>query len=281
MLQLLFACAAPEAAVPSEPPPEASPPARAPLPPPTWPAPGAALRVLPPPQAAPQPQARTRLVVDAGHGAPGNPGNTSARCESEAEFTRRTQDALLARLAGAPELEVRAGRPGSELVTYDARITAFHEWPADAVLSLHSDARQGSGAQRDARSGCWAADDAEGFAVLYSDEGDAALAADRAALARAVATAMHDAGFLPYGGEDYAGLYGPDTTAGVFVDRHGPGKRIKMLRATRVPTVIVETHQALDRDEAERWDEPATLDAFAAAVRAAAASWRRTRPAPR
>jgi N-acetylmuramoyl-L-alanine amidase len=39
-----------------------------------------------------------------------------------------------------------------------------------------------------------------------------------------------------------------------------------MLRRPRVPSVIIETHHALDFEEAERWKEPRTLEAFAAAV---------------
>jgi N-acetylmuramoyl-L-alanine amidase len=83
-----------------------------------------------------------------------------------------------------------------------------------------------------------------------------------------MALAMSSAGFgtyaLGYSDESYA-----EVAPGVFVDRHPKGKRIRMLRGTGVPTIIVETHQAFDPDEAERWTESATLDAFAAAVRAA------------
>jgi N-acetylmuramoyl-L-alanine amidase len=53
---------------------------------------------------------------------------------------------------------------------------------------------------------------------------------------------------------------------GVFVDRHEPGYRIMMLRRPRIPSVIIETHHALDFEEVERWKEPRTLEAFSAAV---------------
>lgn len=237
----------------------------APPPLPTWPEAGSPLRVLPPP--AP-PGRRLRVVVDAGHGAPGNEGNTSVRCEKEQDFTRRVQDEVVKRLADAPELEVRAGRPDVSLVDYGSRISTFNEWNADAVVSLHSDARAGFGVEVHPVTGCWSALGASGFSILYSDEGAAPLARRRERLAREMALAMSAAGFgtyaLGYSDESYA-----EVAPGVFVDRHPKGKRIRMLRGTAVPTIIVETHQAFDPDEAERWTEAGTLDAFAAAVRAA------------
>lgn len=251
------AAAAPEPALVVEPPP----------PVPVWPAPGAPLRLL---EAPPPKERALRLVIDAGHGAPGNLGNTSVRCEAEADFTRRTQDAVVARLAGSAGLEVKAGRPTEALRSYDARIATFNAWPADAVISLHSDTRAGDGWSRSPTTGCWEGHGATGFAVLYSDSGKSSLVEARLRLARAVALRMVEAGLPAYGGGDYPGLYDPDPQVpGVFVDRHAPGKTIRMLRATQVPLVIVETHQAVDPDEAARWDEPATLHAFASAIRAA------------
>jgi N-acetylmuramoyl-L-alanine amidase len=210
------------------------------------------------------------VVIDAGHGEPGNLGNTSVTCEREADFTRRTQDAVLARLAAAPGLSLRAGRPTAALRTYDDRIASFEAWGADAVLSLHSDTREGDGWEIAPTTGCFAGLGAAGFAVLYSDEGASARVEPRRRLARAVARRLVEAGFPAYGGADYRGLYAPDPgAAGAFLDRHAPGRRIKMLRRPRVPVVIVETHQAVDPDEVARWNEPGTLDAFAAALDAA------------
>lgn len=147
---------------------------------------------------------------------------------------------------------------------------AFDAWKADAVISLHSDTREGDGWARSDATGCYQGLGAPGFAILYSDEGDSSRVEPRRALARAVGRRMAEAGFLAYDGADYPGLYAPDErVAGVFVDRHAPKKRIRMLRGVRVPLVIVETHQAVDPREVARWSEPQTLDAFSAAIYAA------------
>jgi N-acetylmuramoyl-L-alanine amidase len=230
-----------------------------------WPAAEVALRALPP---LGPPERGLRIVIDAGHGEAGNTGNTSVRCESEADFTRRVQDAVVTRLGAAPELEVRAGRPSAALRDYGERIAAFDAWPADAVVSLHSDARAGDGPRIDPTTGCTSAPGAAGFSVLYSDEGDPARVAPRERLAHAVAEEMVAAGFGPYT-IGYADSLYERVGVGVYVDRHAPGKRIRMLRRPAVPVVIVETHQAWDAEEAERWTEGRTFDAFAAAIRRA------------
>ncbi len=263
-LLLLLACSPPPAPAPPAPPAAEL---EVPAPPPAWPEPGAALRIL----LAPSPKDRAlKVVIDAGHGAPENLGNTSVRCEREADFTRRTQDGLLARLRGWAGLTLQAGRPTEALRSYTERIQAFDAWQADAVISLHSDTRAGDGWSRSVETGCWQGYGAEGFAVLYSDEGASNRVEPRRRLARAVGRRMAEAGFLPYGGADYPGLYAPDDEVpGVFVDRHEDRKRIRMLRAPKVPLVIVETHQAVDPREVARWEEPQTLDAFAAAIHAA------------
>lgn len=264
MLAFLLGCGAPAAdltPLPSVPAPAA------PAPPtPTWPAAGAPLLVLPPVPAGARP---VRLVIDAGHGAPGNSGTTSVRCEAEADFTRRVQDEVVARLSTAPELEVRPGRPSVALLDYGSRIAAFNAWPADAVVSLHSDARAADGPLVDPGTGCWSSTGASGFTILFSDEDPPDLAQAHRRLAEAVAAEMVNAGFAPYAAGYSEELYG-SVGAGVYVDRHPVGKRIRMLRGTKVPTVIVETHQASDAEESARWTEPATLDAFAAAIRRAA-----------
>lgn len=241
--------------------------------PPAWPAPEARLTPL----AAPEmpPGEPFRLVIDAGHGEPGNLGNRSALCEREATFTLRTQEAVIQRLRQRPGLALSAGRPRGVLIPYTERITTFDAW-ADAVVSVHSDARAVEGIGADPATGCLSGHGANGFSVLWSDEGDAALVARRHHLATAVATRMAQAGFPAYDGGDYPGLYEADPQVpGVFVDRHTPARRIRMLRRTHVPLVIVETHQALDPDEAARWNEPETLDAFASALFSAAVDVRR------
>ena len=94
----------------------------------------------------------------------------------------------------------------------------------------------------------------------------------RQRLARAISRRLIEAGFPPFAGLDAGGLYEADAEQpGAWLDRHADHQRIKMLRRPTVPLVIIETHQAMDREEVARWEEPATLDAFAAALRAALA----------
>lgn len=114
---------------------------------------------------------------------------------------------------------------------------------------------------------CLRNDLAPGYSVLYADDAPEPLRSRRLALARALARRMGEAGFLPYGGEDYLGLYDGDALQpGTFVSRHMPGQRIFVLRKPRMPSVIIETHHALDVEEVARWGEERTREAFAAAV---------------
>lgn len=266
LLLLALACSPPaDVVAPAAPPPVtgasiAAPPA--PAPPPAWPAPGAPLRVLDTP---PTPGT---LLLDAGHGARGNTGNTNWRCEAEADVMRRIADgvagALVSRIG-----TVQRTRLDATLVSYPDRLAASRA--VDWMVSLHSDSRAGTNLRVDPGTGCYVTDGAAGFAVLWSDEGAAELVSRRHAFARAVARRMVEAGFLPYPGLDYGGLYDGDEVPGVFVDRHTPKKRIMLLRRPTAPSVIVETHQAWDPDEAARWEEPATWAAFAGALGAAVA----------
>ena len=50
------------------------------------------------------------------------------------------------------------------------------------------------------------------------------------------------------------------------MSRHQPGQRIFVLRKPPMPSVIIETHHALDFEEVARWREERTLESFAAAV---------------
>lgn len=235
---------------------------------PEWPAPGARLR----PIALPDVRDGDRPLVwlDPGHGAPGNTGNTSVRCEAEADVMRRLAAELTPRMEALGRVTLGNTRPDARLVAYRARLAAAEAAGVDAMIGLHSDARAGDGVSVDAQSGCLRAAGAAGFSVLWSDEGDAPLVDQRRRLARSVAARLREAGFPAYRGADYPGLYVEDAEhPGVFVDRHLPRQRIMMLRRSRVPYVIVETHQALDPEEVARWEEPATWDAFAAALVAA------------
>ena len=264
-LALLAACFAAPPALPDPPPVVAEVPAPEV---PVWPAEGAPLRVLAPPPAAP-----TRVLIDAGHGAPGNPGNTGVNCQREQDVTKRIQDAVITRLASFPAIAASGTRPTDALVAYPARI-ALADRAADVMISIHSDVRQGQDLHVDPVTGCLTNHGATGFSVLYSDEG---VFDRRKAWAAAIAARMVEAGFPAYDGADY-GMYGADPEhPGVFVDRHAMPQRIMILRRTRTPTVIVETHQAIDPAEVARWDEPGTLDAFAAALAAAVADMH---PAP-
>lgn len=209
-----------------------------------------------------------RLLLDAGHGAADNPGNTSSFGVAEQDFTLDLALDVAAQLEATGGFEVRLSRRPGETIAYPARVEAARAMGADAFVSLHSDVR---GTTR-----LWspvpgmetrAAVDAPGFSVLFADEGDAALVQRRRGLALAVALEMGAAGFFPYGGAEYEGLYAADgAAAGAFVDRHDDAKRIFVLRRTPMPAVIVETHNALDPREAARWDEAWHRRAFAMAL---------------
>ncbi len=234
-----------------------------------WPGELAALRPLA--VAARAGSSIVRVAIDPGHGAPGNRGNTSSLCVEEQDAMLALGEALADRLGATGRVEAHLVRDPGRLVSYAERIEEAEAWGADAFVSLHSDVRGrvvrwSPGPGRD----CPFAEDAPGFAVLYSDEGEPGISARRRAFGRAVAQRMIEAGFLPYDGAEYAGIYAPDEgERGVFADRHAPEQRIFVLRRAAMPSILVETHNAVDPREAARWSEPATVDAFASAVAAA------------
>lgn len=237
-----------------------------PIAPSGWPFPDA--RLVARPVTFPAAFGVRRVYLDAGHGAPGNTGNTSCLCVDEQDFTLGAVRALGERLAATGHFEVRLSRDGDRLVPYAERVADADRWPADAFISLHSDVR-GKVESWSPKPGitCPLSLTSPGFAVLWSDEGEPALGDRRLALARAFALHMREAGLLPYSGAEYTGLYEADAAQpGVFVDRHAPEQRIYVLRRPAMPSILVETHHALDTREVARWTEPATLDAFAAAV---------------
>src|SRR6185312_14358206 len=212
-----------------------------------------------------------RVMIDPGHGAPNNPGNTGSLCVEEQDSMTVVAVALADRLEAGGHVAVRLTRDGGRRVEYARRLAEAKAWGADAFVSLHSDVRGHTERWSPAPGlDCPYAVDAPGFSVLYSDEGDPSLGARRLALGRAVARWMGEAGFLAYDGAAYTGLYAPDAlTPGLFVDRLAPEQRIFVLRRAAMPSVLIETHNALDPREADRWTDPETLDAFAAAVAAA------------
>jgi N-acetylmuramoyl-L-alanine amidase len=221
-----------------------------------------ALRVLPT-----QP-VRGTLLLDAGHGAPGNPGNENCRCEAEQDVMLRVAGRVRAWLR-QEGVKVRETRPDGAPTPYPERLRMTRG--VDWMVSLHSDSRAGYELMRDPATGCWRNHGATGFAVLWSDEGEKALVDGRHGLARALARRMVEAGFEAYPGRDYDGLYAGDEVPGVFVDRHEDRKRIMLLRRPKAPSVIVETHQAWDVGESAMWEQEETASAFASAIAAALA----------
>jgi N-acetylmuramoyl-L-alanine amidase len=222
---------------------------------------------------------KLKVYVDAGHGAKDNHGAVSCTCENEEDFTLRTASALAAALGATGRFEVKLSRSGDERPSYLTRTVEAEKWKADLLLGIHFDVR-GVAYPWEPEKGkqCWRAPllvddetDAVGFALLWSDE-EAATHPERSRSAdfgRAIALRMAEAGMRPYRGYDYQGLYVADDAApGGFIDRHRPRQRVWMLRKPRVPSIIIETHHALDLEERARWDEPATLEAFGAAVAA-------------
>jgi N-acetylmuramoyl-L-alanine amidase len=235
--------------------------------------PGAEAALTPVAAVFPKDASVIKVALDPGHGAPNNRGNTSSYCVDEQDAMLALAQALADRLEATGHIAVRLTRDGAARVDYPARVEDAAAWGADAFVSLHSDVRGKIDHWAPAPElSCPFALDAPGFAVLYSDEGDPALAARRFGLGRAVAARMIEAGFFPYGGAEYAGIYAPgDGARGVFADRHEPGQRIFVLRKPAIPSILIETHNALDPREVARWSEPETLDAFASAVAAALA----------
>ncbi len=209
-----------------------------------------------------------KVYVDAGHGAANNPGNTSAFClEEQAEMLRIATD-LQQRLEATGHFEVKLSRQPGQLTEYKARVAEAKAWGAEVFVSLHSDARgQASTWSPEPGKACETVDGQDGFSVLYSDEGSPELAGRRQDLALALGEGLSGAGFPPYRGQWYGDLYAehPDEP-GVFLDTHEPAKRIMVLRRPEMASVIIETHQAWDPQEPLRWQEEATLAAFADAV---------------
>jgi N-acetylmuramoyl-L-alanine amidase len=275
LLLLLLACGAPtpEPAAPIPPPLAPAPP-----PPPAWPQAGAVHSLVVPTLDGP---AAPIVMIDAGHGAPRNPGNTSILCEEEQDEMLRLQDDLVETLETEGAVEVLAGRRGDARPSYASRARRAEAAGASALIQLHSDAR-GGGTVVDTRPPdvCVSNPLDPGFAVLWSDEGPDDRVAARLALARALARRMTEAGFLPYRGENYEGIYEGDDVPGVFLDRHTPRQRIWVLRRPQIPSVIIETHHARDAEEVARWKEPETLAAFGSAVGAALADLAAGAPPP-
>lgn len=230
-----------------------------------WPDASARLVVLPAPE---RPAKRLRVYVDAGHGSPGNEGARGCFCQREQVHAAQVAMHLASVLARLGPFEVRLSRRDEVGRRYPARIAEAQAWGADAIVSLHADVRGEAWAWGQAEGEvCWRNDDAPGFAVLWSDDGSDEVVAKRERLGRAVGRRLTEAGFRAYSGEDYGSLYrqDPESPSG-WIDLRPRKKSVYFLRASAIPTVIVETHHALDPREVQRWEELATVDAFALAV---------------
>ena len=267
---LLVACTNAEPVVTSDdhgpPPTQAAVEPRTDAGPPTWPRAHAPLTMPVFPDA--KPARRWRILIDAGHGVKGNDGNTGLHCQRERDVTRELAFGLATRLSLLGPFEVRLSRDGEEEPTYQQRKAQAEAWPADAVVSLHTDVR-GTATPYTSDGQClsYRNDHAPGFSVLWSAEGTEALNLKRQRLADSLTDALAAAGFKAYDGADYVGLYDNEPEhVGCFINRVNHGKRIWFLRSLEVPTVIIETHHALDFEEVERWREMRTRNVFAHAV---------------
>jgi N-acetylmuramoyl-L-alanine amidase len=209
---------------------------------------------------------KKRIFVDPGHGTAGNEGSTTALCDKEQDVVLTIARALGRTLESSGHFEVALARTSSRGPSYEERLRAAERFGADAILSIHLDAR-GTAALSTCANGATALrNDAEmGFGVLLSDRGGSRIVSKRRELSRAIAKRLEEVGFPPYDGFDYEGLYLGDSVEGVFVDRRG----LFMLRRPKIPSVIIETHHGLYLDETRLWREARTLEAFGDAVHAA------------
>lgn len=242
--------------------------AQEPVPPPAWPAEGSPL-VAP---ALPSfgRGGPIRMYLDAGHGARGNTGNRSVTCEDEQDFTFRLANEVAARLEATKRFRVKVSRGAGELVDYPSRLEAAAAFGAEVIVSLHSDARGAAYLWSPAEGlTCLRSDDDPGFGLLVSTEGSRRLVERRRAIAGAVAARLGASGFLPYGGANWLKIYDPDEARrGVFLDGRAHGRRLFFLRKTAIPSLILETHHALDVQEEARWGEARTRETFAEALAA-------------
>ncbi len=200
---------------------------------------------------------RLKVYLDPGHGAKGNPGNTSAACVAEQDHTVHVAEAVAAALRASGRAEVRLARGAGELKGYARRVEEANAWKADYFLSFHSDAR---GHFWRGENGCPHSDGGPGFSVLYNGS---SLAEARRRLATSVSAAL-SAGGLPAYNEGYAEGYDNNEAAiGVYRDRRG----LMVLRRPNMPSVIIETHNALHVEEHARWThDPEVLASFVEGV---------------
>jgi N-acetylmuramoyl-L-alanine amidase len=225
---------------------------------PVWPSVDAPLTPLP---LRPAFGARKKVYLSAGHGTGRNTGNTGVHGQLEEETTLAAVLDLAERLQALDRFDIVLARKGDERPSYQARLDQAVRVGADVMVELHTDARGALYAWAKGPSGdVYRWDGSPGVAVLYNEGGP--IGAERAELARALSRSLIATGFLAYDGVDYPGLYINDPTPGVFIDRRG----LFMLRRPPIPSVIIETHNAVDYEESLRFREARVQEAFALAV---------------
>lgn len=227
-----------------------------------WPSPAVVLTPPPPP-----PRLPFAVAIDPGHGTKSNRGAISSFGEEECRHTAWFSGILGRHLEPGFRVHLlRAADPGP---SYEARVERANALGVAALVSIHADARGAVGEWSPREGEVWRiATSSPGFAILWSGQGE--LGPERERLAQAIATHLAEAGFLPYDGADYTGLYETHAvTPGVFRDLRG----LYVLRRPLVPSVIVETHNALDPHEVARFAEPGVADVYAAAIAAGLASF--------
>lgn len=209
---------------------------------------------------APRNLPRTVVFLMAGH-ANGKHrlGNIGVHGQVEAEVNLWTAKQVAARLEDLGWFEVILGRDEGEYPSYGARIARAEALGADVFIELHTDARGELIPWATSPHGwVYRNEGYHGFSVLFNEGG--AVGPERRQLARAIGEQLAASGLPPFFG--YANMYDDDDVRGVFIDRRG----LMMLRRPKVPSVIIETHNAKDFEESLRWREPHVLDAFAWAL---------------
>ncbi|MBN2496859.1 MAG: N-acetylmuramoyl-L-alanine amidase [Deltaproteobacteria bacterium] len=131
---------APKAPAPqAEPAPKAAPRALPEPAPPAWPAEGSKLS---PPEAVFTPGFGVHTVfLDAGHGSPGNPGNTSCLGIEEQAYNLAMVEHLAPMLRETGRFALCLSRTATPGPDYRARLAAAEAFGAEVIVSIHSDVR--------------------------------------------------------------------------------------------------------------------------------------------
>src|SRR5258706_11712855 len=82
-----------------------------------------------------------KVMIDPGHGAPGNRGNSSCFCVDEQGAMLELAEGLRDRLEATAHVEVRLTRERGRIASYEGRVEDAAAWGARAFISLHSDVR--------------------------------------------------------------------------------------------------------------------------------------------